>query len=133
MRGNIISINDYVGHYEVPLGESMTVPDQTLSLREILRNVVEGRGTGLTRILPLEYDPEDDDDFGDPTLEPGFDKLDANLISSQLKSRAYFESPTFGDSSESPFSAVERGLTPLPGSSCCPSEMPSESSGLYSS
>lgn len=85
MRGNIISINDYVGHYEVPLGESMTIPDQTLSLREILRNVVEGRGTGLTRILPLEYDPEDDDDFADPTLEPGFDSLDANLITSQLE------------------------------------------------
>lgn len=59
---------------------SVTQPDETLSIREILHRVSQGMTTGLGD-QPGAYDDEEDEDFGDPTLDPEFDKLDALAIS----------------------------------------------------
>lgn len=60
---------------------SVTQPDETLSIREILHRVSQGMTTGLGDQNLGDYDADEDDDFGDPTLDPEFDKLDALAIS----------------------------------------------------
>ena len=60
---------------------SVTQPDETLSIREILHRVSQGMTTGIGDQVPGDYDEDNDDDFGDPTLDPEFDKLDALAIS----------------------------------------------------
>lgn len=60
---------------------SMTEPDQSLSIQQILKRVSEGKTTGLLDQSTLEYDDPTDNDFDDPTLQPGFDKLDMLQIS----------------------------------------------------
>lgn len=60
---------------------SVTQPDESMTIREILHRVSQGMTTGLADNPNLEYDEENDDDFGDPSLDPEFDKLDALAIS----------------------------------------------------
>lgn len=60
---------------------SVTQPDESMTIREILHRVSQGMTTGLVDNPNLEYDDEDVDDFGDPSLDPEFDKLDALSIS----------------------------------------------------
>lgn len=62
-------------------GVSMTEPDQSLSIQQILKRVSEGKTTGLLDQSTLEYDDPNDNDFEDPTLQPGFDKLDMLQLS----------------------------------------------------
>lgn len=62
-------------------GVSMTEPDQSLSIQQILKRVSEGKTTGLLDQSQLEFDDENDNDFDDPTLQPGFDKLDMLQLS----------------------------------------------------
>lgn len=62
-------------------GVSMTEPDQSLSIQQILKRVSEGKTTGLLDQSALEFDDPNDNDFDDPTLQPGFDKLDMLQIS----------------------------------------------------
>lgn len=57
---------------------SLTQPDESLSIRQILARVANGYTTGLDQFAGNgEYDDEDNNDFDDPTLDPEFDKLDA--------------------------------------------------------
>lgn len=58
-------------------GVSITQPDESLSIREILHRVSKGLTTGLGDTPFGEYDDENDEDFDDPTLDPEFDRLDA--------------------------------------------------------
>lgn len=58
-------------------GVSITQPDESLSIREILHRVSQGLTTGLGDTPFGEYDDENDEDFDDPTLDPEFDRLDA--------------------------------------------------------
>lgn len=58
-------------------GVSITQPDESLSIREILHRVSQGLTTGLGDTPFGEYDEENDEDFDDPTLDPEFDRLDA--------------------------------------------------------
>lgn len=62
-------------------GVSMTEPDQSISIQQILKRVSEGKTTGLLDQSQLEFDDENDNDFDDPTIQPGFDKLDMLQIS----------------------------------------------------
>lgn len=56
---------------------SLTQPDDAMSIQEILQRVSMGLTTGLDGSVSDDYDDDDDNDFDDPTLEPGFGKLDA--------------------------------------------------------
>lgn len=63
---------------------SDTIPDQSMSMREILNRFVKG--------LPLDsvarqvyYDGEDDFDKDDPTLRPDFDLADASQIKRDIE------------------------------------------------
>ena len=59
-------------------GPSITQPDEALSIQEILYRVSHGQTTGIgASTNDDDYDDPDDEDFDDPTLQPGFDKLDA--------------------------------------------------------
>lgn len=67
---------------------SITQPDEALTIQQILDRVQHGLTTGIGG-YPLEYDDDSDDDFDDPTLQPGFDKLDAlELANSDLNEQA---------------------------------------------
>lgn len=61
-------------------GVSITQPDESLSIRQILARVAAGMTTGLGDLPAGEYDDEGNDDYDDPTLDPEFDKLDALSI-----------------------------------------------------
>lgn len=52
-------------------------PDQSLSIEEILRNVATTGVTGLPRPITAVYDDDDNNDFGDESIQPEFDNLDA--------------------------------------------------------
>ena len=68
-------------------GVSITQPDEALSIQEILVRVSKGLTTGVgASVSEADYDDPNDDDFDDPTLQPGFDKLDALSISTNDKS-----------------------------------------------
>lgn len=59
-------------------GPSKTQPDEALSIEQILDRVQRGLTTGVgASVSDADYDDPNDDDFDDPTLQPGFDKLDA--------------------------------------------------------
>lgn len=59
-------------------GPSITQPDESLTIQEILLRVQRGLTTGVGPSLREEdYDSEDDHDWEDPTRQPGFDRLDA--------------------------------------------------------
>ena len=72
-------------------GVSMTEPDQSLSIQQILKRVSEGKTTGLLDQSTLEYDDPDDNDFEDPTLQPGFDKLDMLQLSTSSETEDNIE------------------------------------------
>lgn len=68
-------------------GVSITQPDEALSIQEILVRVSKGLTTGVgASSSDADYDDPNDDDFDDPTLQPGFDKLDALSISTNDQS-----------------------------------------------
>lgn len=59
---------------------SKTVPDDAMTIQQILDRVSRGLTTGLDGAVGVGDDVEDDDletDWDDPTLDPEFDKLDA--------------------------------------------------------
>lgn len=58
-------------------GPSVTQPDESLSVREILYRVSQGLTTGIPDGPDPEFDDDNDEDFQDPTLDPEFDTLDA--------------------------------------------------------
>lgn len=59
-------------------GPSVTQPDESLTIQQILVRVSQGLTTGVGESKQdFDYDEEDDHDWDDPTLQPGFDKLDA--------------------------------------------------------
>ena len=59
-------------------GPSITQPDESLTIQQILLRVQQGLTTGVGASLnDADYDPEDDHDWEDPTRQPGFDRLDA--------------------------------------------------------
>ena len=59
-------------------GPSVTQPDESLTIQQILVRVSQGLTTGVGESLRDEdYDGEDDHDWDDPTRQPGFDRLDA--------------------------------------------------------
>lgn len=59
-------------------GPSITQPDESLTIQEILIRVQQGLTTGVGPSLrDADYDDEDDHDWEDPSRQPGFDKLDA--------------------------------------------------------
>ena len=62
-------------------GVSITEPDQAMSIQQILDRVSKGLTTGLSDLPPGSFDDDDDNDFDDPTLQPGFDKLDMLQLS----------------------------------------------------
>lgn len=74
---------DCCSHTEIKPG--LTEPDQSLSIQQILDRVQKGLTTGLSDLPAGEYDSDDDDDFDDPTIQPGFDKLDMAQISTSAE------------------------------------------------
>ena len=66
---------------------SIAEPDQSLSIEEIMRNVVATGQTGLPTGLDAEYDDDNNDDFDDPTLDPGLTIMEATDILQDTKSR----------------------------------------------
>lgn len=63
------------------MGKSLTEPDQAMSIQQILDRVSKGLTTGLNDLPVGSFDDDDDNDFDDPTLQPGFDKLDMLQLS----------------------------------------------------
>lgn len=61
-------------------GVSITQPDESLSIRQILARVAAGKTTGLGDLPAGEYEDEDLDDYDEPAMDPDFDKLDALAI-----------------------------------------------------
>lgn len=61
---------------------SLTVPDQSLTVREIVTRFVNGQP--VTGSHSVYYDNVDDFDVIDPTLDPSFDLADATAIANQL-------------------------------------------------
>lgn len=66
---------------------SIAEPDQSLSIEEIMRNVVATGQTGLPTGLDAEYDDEDNEDFDDPTLDPGLTVMEASDILADTKNK----------------------------------------------
>lgn len=59
-------------------GPSATQPDESLTIQQILVRVSQGLTTGVGESKnDIDYDSEDDHDWDNPTLQPGFDTLDA--------------------------------------------------------
>ena len=59
-------------------GPSVTQPDESLTIQQILVRVSQGLTTGVGESQRAEdYDDEGDHDWDDPTRQPGFDRLDA--------------------------------------------------------
>lgn len=56
---------------------SLTEPEQSMSIQEILDRVSRGMTTGLSSPIAAEFDDEQDDDFDDPGLDSDFNELDA--------------------------------------------------------
>lgn len=62
-------------------GPSITQPDDSMTIQQILDRVRHGLTTGLgASRSDDDYDDPNDDDYDDPTIQPGFDKLDALSI-----------------------------------------------------
>lgn len=80
---------DCCSHTEIKPG--LTEPDQTLSIQQILDRVQKGLTTGLSDLPQGEYDSDDDDDFDDPTIQPGFDKLDMAQLSTSAETEDNLE------------------------------------------
>lgn len=68
---------------ETPKGESLTIPDQSLTIREIVERFVMGEPTLGQRAV--HYDEVEDFDNIDPTLDPAFDLADVSTISSEIE------------------------------------------------
>jgi len=69
-------------------GPSKTQPDEALSIQQILDRVSRGLTTGLgASVSDADYDDPNDDDFDDPTLQPGFDRLDALEIATSKETQ----------------------------------------------
>lgn len=88
MKTPYVTISNYDpakhGHYERNTLKSMTIPDQSLTIREILERHVNGTlDNELYRAADDgwdEDDPRTEDDF-DPSSDPTFDLVDAqNLL-----------------------------------------------------
>lgn len=79
---NVIYLN---AASNVSIDPSVTEPDQSLTIQEILRRVSEGKTTGLTDLPSECFDDDDDNDFDDPTIQPGFDKLDMAQLSTSAE------------------------------------------------
>lgn len=76
-----------------PYPPSETEPDASLTIEEIMMNVARTGTTGLPSGPTAEYDDEEDDDFGDITLNHP-DKVEAQdyLLYHQNKSRKIVKS-----------------------------------------
>lgn len=70
---------------ETPVGVSLTVPDQSMTIQEILRRFATGQTIGVGK--QIYYDDLDDFDQIDPTLDPNFDLSDVSLIRNEIKER----------------------------------------------
>lgn len=61
----------------ITFDSSITQPDEALTIQQILDRVSRGLTTGVGAPGADDYDDENDHDWDDPTIQPGFDKLDA--------------------------------------------------------
>lgn len=83
---NVYSLDDDRVKCHEP-GVSITQPDEALTIQEILMRVSKGLTTGVgASSSDADYDDPNDEDFDDPTIQPGFDKLDALSISNNDRS-----------------------------------------------
>lgn len=65
-------------HNSTDMGVSVTQPNDSLTIQQILVRVSQGLTTGVgASTSDSDYDDPNDDDFEDPTLDPEFDKLEA--------------------------------------------------------
>lgn len=89
MKKKFFSMYNHPG-VKVPVhdfGPSVTQPDESLTIQQILARVSQGLTTGIgASVSDDDYDDPNDDDFDDPTLQPGFDKLDALQIETSQES-----------------------------------------------
>lgn len=69
--------------HKVDFGPSLTEPDQSLSINQILERVAQGFTTGL-KDYTVDYDEEDNDDFEDPTLDSDFNEMDAINLKAEI-------------------------------------------------
>lgn len=69
--------------HKVDFGPSLTEPDQSLSINQILARVAQGFTTGL-KDYTVEYDEDDNDDFEDPTLDSDFNEMDAINLKAEI-------------------------------------------------
>lgn len=63
----------------IDFGPSVTEPDQSMSISQILARVQRGLTTGL-HDYTTDYDDEDNEDYDDPTLDPDFNEMDAKQM-----------------------------------------------------
>lgn len=73
--------------YEVVDPVSMTVPDQTYSVRELFERMRLGLSLDKAQGNAVEYDDDPDIDNPDPTQEYGFDISDAHNMLDDLENR----------------------------------------------
>lgn len=69
--------------HKVDFGPSLTEPDQSLSINQILARVAQGFTTGL-KDYTVEYDEDDNEDFDDPTLDSDFNEMDAINLKAEI-------------------------------------------------
>ena len=73
--------------FEFPDSDTETLPDQSMSVREILTRFAKGT---LPPVVQFDggYDTEDADDMDvDPTLAPDFDLTDADRLNAEIEAR----------------------------------------------
>lgn len=80
---------EIIGYAEHPCGESLTVPNQSFSVQELLHRHLTGSMPGIGRDAYYETDIYDDDPFSnvDPTLAPDFDLADAITLRDDISNR----------------------------------------------
>jgi len=77
---------DLASNYEKGGGESLTIPDQSLTIRQILERFTRGQVLDVAHHDSIGYDDPDFDDV-DPTLDPAFDIIDAYNLKNEIQER----------------------------------------------
>lgn len=72
---------------------SMTVPDMSLTIPEIIDRYTRGLPLSINPLPAVGYDDPDFDDV-DPTRDPAFDLNDAKRLSSELEYKKQQKQPT---------------------------------------
>jgi len=77
------TFNPLLDRGEVNKGESMTIPDQSLTIRQILERFTLGQPVMGSHAVMYDGENPSHDDI-DPTLDPAFDLSDYTTISSEI-------------------------------------------------